>query len=87
MGHPITVYLKHDMSRVAVFRVDPRCDWPDCLNHVRWEVAPRHYSPDIGIAGNYFCTAHAKAVIKRIEKTMPNRPTPPGAPARADGGA
>lgn len=74
MGHPMVMTLKHDMDRVQVFSYRYRCDWPDCSNLVRWEVTPRRYMPAADLPGNYFCTAHARAIIKRIERAQPPAP-------------
>lgn len=79
MGHPMTVHLPHSLNDVLVRRVDPRCDWRDCLNHVRWEVAPMRYLPALNLPGDYFCTAHARAIIKQIEShILIETQAPPG---------
>lgn len=76
MAHPMTVRLQHDSDHVAVFREDPRCEWPDCINRVRWNVIPRRRLPGLHVPGEYFCTAHARAVIKRIEDAARHSPPP-----------
>jgi hypothetical protein len=55
------------MSEYAeIHRLEERCDWPKCNERARWGVeAKRHVK---SLVGGLFCTTHARAVKRKIER-------------------